>query len=162
MRRIHQKQQSLTPVWIAHEHVKELEAISEILDSNPTIAAVAAQDLIDPEKDSGRGGGGGVRKDILPITKRHVGGQYYGFVLVPAVDELEEDVRCRVVVCQVPAFIDAMPTCRPLCTDSYVFRRSMTMLKVGYAFETPEASAAADDVGQQTSTPKFRHRSKLL
>ena len=42
MRRIHQKQQTLTPVWSAHEHAKELEAISGILDSNPTIAAVAA------------------------------------------------------------------------------------------------------------------------
>lgn len=58
MRRIHQKQQTLTPVWSAHEHAKELEAISEILDSNPTIASLAAQDLIDPETDPGRGAPG--------------------------------------------------------------------------------------------------------
>ncbi|MBL6974826.1 MAG: transposase [Deltaproteobacteria bacterium] len=58
MRRIHQKQQTLTPIWSAHEHATELEAISEILDANPTIAALAAQDLIDPEKDSGRGAPG--------------------------------------------------------------------------------------------------------
>jgi len=58
LRKIHQKQQTLTPVWSAHEHAKELEAISEILDSNPTIAAVAAQDLIDPDRDPSRGAPG--------------------------------------------------------------------------------------------------------
>ena len=58
MRKIHQKQQTLTPVWSAHEHAKELEAISGILDSNPTIAAVAAQDLIDPDRDPSRGAPG--------------------------------------------------------------------------------------------------------
>ena len=65
MRKIHQKQQTLTPIWSAHEHAKELEAISEILDSNPTIAAVAAQDLIDPEKDSSRGAPGMTADQVL-------------------------------------------------------------------------------------------------
>jgi|TARA_B100002003_G_scaffold243826_1_gene268890 IS5 family transposase len=57
LRKNHQEQLPLVPAGIDHEHAKELEVISDVLDANLMIGALAAQDLasgIDPM--SGRNG----------------------------------------------------------------------------------------------------------
>lgn len=58
MRKNHQEQPSLQERWLDHEHAKELEAISGLLDANPTIAALAAQDLVPPGASPDRGRNG--------------------------------------------------------------------------------------------------------
>jgi len=58
LRKNHQEQPSIRGPGLDHEHAKELEAISDILDANPTIAGLAAQDLVSPgaSPDKGRDG----------------------------------------------------------------------------------------------------------
>ncbi len=58
LRKNHQEQPSLQAPWLNHEHAKELEAIGDLLDANPTVAALAAQDLVPPgaSPDKGRNG----------------------------------------------------------------------------------------------------------
>lgn len=53
MRKTHQQQSHLPEPWPRHEHAKELEEVSAVLESNPTAAARVAQDLageLDPDK----------------------------------------------------------------------------------------------------------------
>ena len=55
MRKNHQEQFTLCEPWLAHEHARELEAISDLLDANPTAATLAAQDLVLPGADPEKG-----------------------------------------------------------------------------------------------------------
>lgn len=53
MRKNHQKQLSLLPTGIAHEHARELEALGDLLDTDVTFGELVAQDLslgVDPDK----------------------------------------------------------------------------------------------------------------
>ncbi len=55
MRKNHQEQPALLEPWLDHEHAKELKAISDLLDANPMIAELAAQDLVPVDASPERG-----------------------------------------------------------------------------------------------------------
>jgi transposase, IS5 family len=55
LRKNHQEQFSLVESWLEHPHAKELEAISDVLDADPTMAALVAQDLVGPGADASKG-----------------------------------------------------------------------------------------------------------
>lgn len=65
MRTSHQPQRTLTPVSIDHPHAKELEAVSRLLDGEPTLAALVAQDLVLPGKRPDRGAPGMTGDQVL-------------------------------------------------------------------------------------------------
>ena len=57
MRQILKKQPPLLPTWGNHQHNKELQAISNLLDAHPEIAALVHRDVVgDARDDTGRGG----------------------------------------------------------------------------------------------------------
>ena len=68
MRESHQKQMSLTPVAIDHEHAKELDAVSRVLDSEPTVAELVTQDLLRAGAQRGRGAPGMSGDQVLRCT----------------------------------------------------------------------------------------------
>lgn len=65
MRTSHQMQRNLTPVPIDHAIAKELEAVSRILDSEPTLAELVAQDLVPAGKRADRGAPGMTGNEVL-------------------------------------------------------------------------------------------------
>lgn len=73
MRQILKKQQTLTPVWGSHQHSKELQTISEVLDHKPEIAELAHGDIVgDAQTDTGRDGLSGEQViRMLLIRKIH-------------------------------------------------------------------------------------------
>lgn len=56
MRKEHRIQRALTEPWLDLPYSKELEAINDLLASQPTIGELAAQDLLGGESDTGRPG----------------------------------------------------------------------------------------------------------
>ena len=56
MRKEHRIQRALTEPWLDLPYSKELEAINDLLTSQPTIGELAAQDLFGGESDTGRPG----------------------------------------------------------------------------------------------------------
>lgn len=56
MRENHKIQRALTEPWLDLPYSKELEAINDLLTSQPTIGELAAQDLFGGESDAGRPG----------------------------------------------------------------------------------------------------------
>ncbi len=55
MRKDHHNQLRLSPALVEHPHARELESISDVLDSNPMVAALATQDLVGSERSAHRG-----------------------------------------------------------------------------------------------------------
>ncbi len=56
MRAKHQIQRTLTEQWLDRPYAKELEAIDDLLTSQPTIGKLAAQDLVRGNPEKGRPG----------------------------------------------------------------------------------------------------------
>ena len=56
MRRKYRIQRALTTPWLDLPYAKELEAINDLLTSQPTIGELAAQDLADGDSETGRPG----------------------------------------------------------------------------------------------------------
>jgi len=70
LRKNHQEQLSLMEPWLGHEHAKELEAISGLLDANPMISVLATQDLVPAGTSKERGREGiRVRARISPLRR---------------------------------------------------------------------------------------------
>ena len=53
MRKKHRIQRALTEPWLDLPYAKELEAINDLLTSQPTIGELAAQDLLGGESGHG-------------------------------------------------------------------------------------------------------------
>ncbi len=56
MRKKHRIQRALTETWLDLPYAKELEAIDDLLAAQPTIGALAAQDLVGGNSETGRPG----------------------------------------------------------------------------------------------------------
>ncbi len=56
MRRKHRLQRALTESWLNLPYAKELEAIDDLLNAQPTIGELAAQDLVVGISETGRPG----------------------------------------------------------------------------------------------------------
>lgn len=68
MRKDHHNQLRLSPARVEHPHARELEAISDVLDANPTLASLIAQDLVGPERSADRGRQGLTGAQVLRIA----------------------------------------------------------------------------------------------
>lgn len=71
MRKAQRKQTPLTATAIAHQHARELEAISDILDANPHLAELAQRDLVGGKRtDVGREGMSGEQALRVALLKQ--------------------------------------------------------------------------------------------
>lgn len=103
MRKTHQEQLSLTPVAVAHEHARELEALSDLLDANPAITGLVAQDLIDEGVDSRLGRPGMTAEQTLrAAVVRQMHGYTYEELAFHLADSLSFQRFCRLGLGDTP------------------------------------------------------------
>ena len=96
MRKNHQKQVSLTPTRIAHEHAKELEAIDDLLRAEPTLSELVAQDLADGlDPDNGRPGMTG-EQTLRAAIVRQMHGYSYDVLAFHLADSLSFQHFCGI------------------------------------------------------------------
>ena len=65
MREAHKTQYSLQETWLDVGHAKELEAMSRVLDDNPTVAELVLQDLRAATGSSSATCGAGGQRDMI-------------------------------------------------------------------------------------------------
>lgn len=76
MRRNSQNQLSFAPKGVDHRGAKELETISAVLDANPTVARLAAQDLTHGDRERGAPGMSGDQVVRAAVLKQLAGLTY--------------------------------------------------------------------------------------
>lgn len=97
MRKNHQEQLSLTPTGVAHDHAKELEALRDLLDADPAIAALVAQDLVDEGVDPDVGRPGMTGDEVLRAALvRQMHGYTYEELEFHLADSLSFRRFCRI------------------------------------------------------------------
>jgi IS5 family transposase len=94
----HSEQLSLTTPWISHEHAAELAVISALLDEEPRIAELVAQDLVvDCAKNTRTGRPGLSGDQVLRISLvRQMNGWTYAELAFHLADSLSYRSFCRV------------------------------------------------------------------
>ncbi len=94
----HSEQLPLTTPWIGHVHAAELAAISELLDEEPRIAALVAQDLVDDCQKNARTGRPGLSGDqVLRVAlMRQMNGWSYAELAFHLADSVSYRAFCRV------------------------------------------------------------------
>lgn len=105
MRKNHQEQLSLTTAGVAHEHAKELEALSDLLDADPAITGLVAQDLVGEgvDTDTGRNGMTG-EQTLRAAIVRQMHGYSYEELSFHLADSLSFQRFCRL------GFMDKPPS----------------------------------------------------
>src|SRR5438046_943521 len=77
MRKADKKQPPLTTTAIAHQHAREIEAISDVLEANPRLAELAQRDLAAGKRaDVGRQGMTGEQALRVALLKQIEGVSY--------------------------------------------------------------------------------------
>ncbi len=57
MRQFREAQQPLVPIWVSHQHTRELQMVARILEAHPEISELVRHDLLEGRRsDRGRRG----------------------------------------------------------------------------------------------------------
>ena len=97
MRKNHQEQPSLLTPWARHAHASELEALSDILDADPTITELITLDLVGEgiDRKNGREGMTG-EQTLRAALVRQIHGYSYETLSFHLADSLSFQRFCRI------------------------------------------------------------------
>lgn len=99
MRESHPKQLSLVPLSIDHEHAKELDAVSRVLDTHPNLAELVTQDLVPTGRSSTMGARGMTGDQVLRVALlKQMKGWSYEDLAFHLLDSLTYQRFCRIGV----------------------------------------------------------------